>query len=258
MLRVGIFGQTDSARRKAAIVARLEGVQLVTAIDSQSLIESCDLFVIADATAVNRVDLAADALRHGRHVFSDWPLTSDADSARVLSRTAHESGVELAVDRPDRHNKDVLRLATRAPSLVDINLTVAEKPEDALMDAVDLCLVLHGAGVHKHEAAATLTKAGDLAAVSFALRFHSGGLALGHVSIDPAKPSRTVFAASNGWTERVCLDTDAEEDTNELERSFENTLVSILSRKKVPVSLYDLEESLRIVMAITKRIRGGQ
>lgn len=264
MLRVGILGKTDSARRKGQIVDASEIARLVEALyDPRELIEASDLVVLADGEAGSRAELATLALRRGRHVFSDWPIAGDAESARRLSQTADESGVELAVNRPDRLHPAVLALRDKAPSLTDVTLVAGRhyRFENLLTDAVDLCLYLNGdSGIHRYEAEAVGDANASVSALSFALRFHSGSLALGHVRKSDGHPVRTMFAAGSGWSDQVNLLgsewLDGAYDPSTDEQSFASCLQRLAKGEPLETTLYDLEETIRSVGNIVTRMRG--
>lgn len=265
MLRVGILGKTDSARRKREIVAASDVALLADAAsdDPRQIIEAAELVVLAGGDAASRTELAALALRRARHVFSDWPVAADAESARRLSQTADESGVELAVNRPDRLHADVIALREKAPKLTEVTLVAGRhyRFENLLTDAVDLCLFLNGgSGIHRYEAEAVRDGDRSVTALSFALRFHSGALALGHLRKSEGPPVRSVFAAADGWSDVRDLlergDRAAGYDPSTDERSFVSCIACLAGRQSVPTPLHDLEETIRSVENIATRTRG--
>lgn len=267
MLRVGILGKTDSARRKADIVHSSEVAQLVeSGSDPRLLIEASDLVVLADGDGVSRAELATLALRRGRHVFSDWPLAADLETNRLLTLTAEESGVELAMNRPDRVHPIVLELRERAPAIMDVTLSAGRhyRFENLLTDAIDLCLFLNGgSGIHRYESEAVRDETG-LFALSFALRFHSGSLAIGRVRKTDAPPVRTVFAAGGGWSQEENLlmsgDSSAGKayDPSKDERSFLSCIECLAKGQPVRTALHDLQETIRAVGRIITRTRGRE
>ncbi len=266
MLRVGILGKTDSARRKEEIVASSDVALLVeSAGDPRRVIEASELIVLADSDAISRAEIATLALRRGRHVFSDWPLTADADALRTLWQTAEESGVEFATNRPDRLHPWVLDVRERGPMLTDVVLSAGlhYRFENLLTDALDLCLFMNGgSAIHRYEAEALRDDTGSLSAVSFALRFHSGSLAVGHIRKADAEPVRTVFVGGSGWNERQDLlsASIAQEgrpyDPSTDERSFVSCVERLAAGKPVETALHDLEETVRAVDNIMSRTRG--
>lgn len=264
MLRVGILGKTDSARRKAEIVLSSETAELIdAAADPRILIEASDLVVLADEDGVSRAEIAALALRRGRHVFSDWPVTNDLESARLLVQTAEESGVELATNRPDRLHPAVIELREKGPTLTDVVLSAGRhyRFENLLTDAIDVCLFLNGgSGIHRYETEGVRDQ-NDLVALSFALRFHSGSLALGHIRKENGAPIRTVFAAGGGWTRQDNLLLSGHSlsskayDPSTDERSFLSCLECLANGQAVRTALHDLQETVRAVANIITRTR---
>jgi len=265
MLRVGILGKTDSARRKREIVVASDCAGLADAStdDPRQIIEASELVVLTGPEVGSRAELATLALRRGRHVFSDWPIAADAESARRLSQTADESGVELAVNRPDRLHPGVLALREKAPKLTDVTLVAGRhyRFENLLSDAVDLCLFLNGgSGIHRYEAEAVSDGTASVAALSFAFRFPSGTLALGHIRKSEGLPVRKVFAAAGGWSEqRDLLDRGEERadyDPSTDESCFVSCIDNLAGRRSVQTPLHDLEETIRSVENILTRMRG--
>lgn len=268
MLRVGILGETESARRKAALVMSSDVATLVDqAADAAGLIASCDMVVLTDGDGRSRTDLAAEALRRGCHVFSDWPIAANAESARVLSQTADEAGVQIAVNRPDRHHPVVGALQSRGPTLTDVTIVADAQSdiENLLADAVDLCMYLNGrSGVHKYEAETIRNEAGTPIALSFALRFHTGSLALGHARTSGGEPTRTIVAGGNGWLQHEDLLMNARDGESEPydpwtdEYPFLDALEKLAAGQPARAALHDLEETIRILDAISRRMRGGE
>jgi hypothetical protein len=135
--------------------------------------------------------------------------------------------------------------------------------ENLVADAVDLCLFVSGSSaIHRYEAEATDDGDGALAALSFALRFHSGALALGHIRRTTDRPSRTLFVGGRGWSAMHDLldanspDYPAGYDPSIDERSFVSCIESLSAGKPVQTALHDLEGSVRAVERIMTRTRG--
>lgn len=95
--------------RLALVRARHPQARAVT--DAAELIEAKDVDAVAIATPVSsHFDLALRALRAGKHVLVEKPLTATADEARRLIDEAERRGLRLAVDHTFAYTGAVRRI----------------------------------------------------------------------------------------------------------------------------------------------------
>ncbi len=128
-LKVGVIGVGHLGSRHAELMTGVEGARLVGVHDvdpskgrsvadktSSAFFERLDdLLAGVDAVTVAAVTSAhfaivAQALRAGKHVLVEKPITQTADEARQLNAIAREKGLVLQVGHIERFNPAVLAL----------------------------------------------------------------------------------------------------------------------------------------------------
>jgi scyllo-inositol 2-dehydrogenase (NADP+) len=132
MIRVGLagYGLAGSAFHAPLILAaeRMELAAVLTSrnapqrVDSfDALLDRSDLVVIATPNTTH-FDLAAAALRAGKHVVVEKPFTVSVDEADQLIALANERGRVLTVFHNRRWDGDFLTVRKAMPVLGDISL----------------------------------------------------------------------------------------------------------------------------------------
>lgn len=107
-LELGGFYDPDGAT--AAKVAEQFGA---TAFDSpESLIANCDIVDIVTPT-VTHFALAEKALRAGRHVFLEKPVTHTVEEAETLVRLKNQLGLQIQVGHVERFNPAFLAMGSQ-------------------------------------------------------------------------------------------------------------------------------------------------
>lgn len=96
-----------ASSRPAAVRAALPDVEVVTDSLAVATDDGIDLVVIATPNATH-VPLAAAALRAGKHVVVDKPLSLDLTEARALATLAAEVGRTLCAFQNRRYDSDYL------------------------------------------------------------------------------------------------------------------------------------------------------
>jgi predicted dehydrogenase len=108
-LRVAAVADRDPGRR-ALVQARYPSVH-VTA-EAQELIDDPSIQAIAVATPVStHFDLALAALRAGKHVWLEKPMTETSEQARILVAEAEARGLVLLVDHTFCYTGAVQKMA---------------------------------------------------------------------------------------------------------------------------------------------------
>jgi len=108
-LNVSAVSDRDPARR-ALVKARYPSVCVVE--DAQALIDDPSIDAIAVATPVStHFDIALAALRAGKHVWLEKPMTETSEQARILVREAEERGLVLLVDHTFIYTGAVQKMA---------------------------------------------------------------------------------------------------------------------------------------------------
>jgi predicted dehydrogenase len=75
----------------------------------QKLIEDCDAIDIVTPT-VSHFDTAVSAIRSGKHVFIEKPVTQTVEEAKKLIKLAEEAGIKIQVGHVERFNPAYLSL----------------------------------------------------------------------------------------------------------------------------------------------------
>src|SRR5687768_11331422 len=94
-------GFYDPAEKNALLA--IEKYQLKRFDDPESLMDACDAVDII-APTLYHFDLCEMALRKGKHVFVEKPLTNTMDEARALVKLAKESNLKFQVGHVERFN----------------------------------------------------------------------------------------------------------------------------------------------------------
>ncbi len=87
-----------------ALARELAGKYGTTAFATyEELLQHCDVVDVVTPT-MTHFDLAAKAIRKGKHVFIEKPVTDNLDDARKLAALANEAGVKIQVGHVERFN----------------------------------------------------------------------------------------------------------------------------------------------------------
>jgi predicted dehydrogenase len=95
---VGFYDPDDNIAQEIS-----EKYQLARFLDPERLIDACDAVDIVAPTPYH-FDLCARAVRKGRHVFVEKPLTNTMDEARQIVKLVKESNIKFQVGHVERFN----------------------------------------------------------------------------------------------------------------------------------------------------------
>nr|WP_314070119.1 Gfo/Idh/MocA family oxidoreductase [uncultured Roseococcus sp.] len=140
--RATLAGLHDADPARAAQVAAEAGCP---ALSAEALLEACDAVVIATPTLFH-ARLAEAALRAGKHVFVEKPITATLAEADALIALAAERGLVLMVGQIERHSAAIrtLRESSKGRRLVSLEATrVAPFRPRSLDVSVVLDLMIH-------------------------------------------------------------------------------------------------------------------
>lgn len=135
---VGFFDPDD----KNALLA-IEKYQLTRFDDAEALVDACDAVDIIAPTPFH-FELCAMALRKGKHVFVEKPLTNTMDEARTLIKLAKESNVKFQVGHVERFNPAFLSLdkSSLNPMFIEVHRLAQFNPRGTDVSVI-LDLMIH-------------------------------------------------------------------------------------------------------------------
>jgi predicted dehydrogenase len=128
-LKIGVIGLGHLGSLHAKMLSTVEGATLSavydinsetanrvaeeygsrTAVDFDDLLESVDALSIATPTSLH-FDFAAKAIRRGKPVFVEKPITETVEQARELNELARKHGVPIQVGHIERFNPAIVAL----------------------------------------------------------------------------------------------------------------------------------------------------
>ncbi len=135
---VGFF---DADQNNAKQVSEQFGLKSFP--DAVSLIEAVDIVDIVTPTSVH-FELAAEAIKRGKHVFIEKPLTHTLEEARELIRLSEKHQVKVQVGHVERFNPALLALddMTIAPMFVEGHRLAVFNPRGTDVSVI-LDLMIH-------------------------------------------------------------------------------------------------------------------
>ena len=206
MLRIGVFGVGHLGRFHVQNWKEVEGVELVGFFDpdDRNAAEAADRFglrrftdpaeLLASCEAVDVVapthmhfDLCMQAIRSGRHVFVEKPMTQTVQQAKTIVGMVKESGVKFQVGHVERFNPAFLALRGYRlnPMFIEVHRLAEFKPRgtevsvilDLMIHDIDIVLHVVKSGVKKVHASgvAVMTDKPDIANVR--IEFDNGCVA---------------------------------------------------------------------------------
>ncbi len=112
-------------------------------LDAEELMNHCDVVDVVAPTPYH-YELCALALRKGKHVFVEKPLTNTMDEARMLMKLAKESNVKFQVGHVERFNPAFLSLdkTTLNPMFIEVHRLAQFNPRGTDVSVI-LDLMIH-------------------------------------------------------------------------------------------------------------------
>ncbi len=135
---VGFYDPDDEAAQRAAATY---GVRRFP--DAQSLFDAVEVVDIVTPT-VTHFELAAAAIRQGKHIFIEKPLTHTVAEAETLVALSREYGVKVQVGHVERFNPAMLALEAEnlAPMFVEAHRLAMFNPRGTDVSVI-LDLMIH-------------------------------------------------------------------------------------------------------------------
>ncbi len=111
--------------------------------DAEELMDHCDVVDVVAPTPYH-FELCAMALRKGKHVFVEKPLTNTMEEARMLIKLAKESNVKFQVGHVERFNPAFLSLdkTTLNPMFIEVHRLAQFNPRGTDVSVI-LDLMIH-------------------------------------------------------------------------------------------------------------------
>ena len=133
------FCDTDEANAKAVI----EKYKIKRFITADELLDNCDAVDIVAPTTYH-YELCALALRKGKHVFVEKPLTNTMDEAKSLLKLAVESNLKFQVGHVERFNPAFVALKnyTLEPMFIEVHRLSQFNPRGTDVSVI-LDLMIH-------------------------------------------------------------------------------------------------------------------
>ncbi len=163
MLKVGVFGVGHLGKYHLNNWKEIDGVKLVgffdpnneTAkqvaadyglkrfVDEEKLIEACDIIDIVVPTQFH-YNLCISAIRKGKHVFVEKPLTHTVQEAKDIMAMVKEAGVKMQVGHVERFNPAFLALQKidLKPMFIEVHRLAQFNPRGTEVSVI-LDLMIH-------------------------------------------------------------------------------------------------------------------
>ena len=178
---VGFYDPSDAT---AAEVAAKFQIKRYT--DADELLDACDAIDIVAPTDLH-FTWCEKAIKKGKHVFVEKPLTATMDEARQIVKLVQESGVKLQVGHVERFNPAFLSIKDRElnPMFIEVHRLAQFNPRgtevsvilDLMIHDIDIILSIVKSDVKSISASgvAVLTETPDIANVR--IEFDNGCVA---------------------------------------------------------------------------------
>jgi len=170
MLKIAIFGAGHLGKFHINNWKEIDGVEIVGFLDPNDqnaqeveekyqikrytnqdlLIDDCDAVDIVAPTSFH-YSLCESALRKGKHVFVEKPLTNTMEEARDLVKLAKESNLKFQVGHVERFNPAFLALQDQAlqPMFIEVHRLAEFNPRGTDVSVI-LDLMIHDIDIILH------------------------------------------------------------------------------------------------------------
>jgi predicted dehydrogenase len=178
---VGFYDPSDATAAEVS-----EKFQLKRYTDADDLLDVCDAIDIVAPTDLH-FEWCEKAIKKGKHVFVEKPLTATMDEARQIVKLVQESGVKLQVGHVERFNPAFLSIKDRElhPMFIEVHRLAQFNPRgtevsvilDLMIHDIDIILSIVKSDVKSISASgvAVLTETPDIANVR--IEFDNGCVA---------------------------------------------------------------------------------
>ena len=154
--------------------------------DYKELLEHCGAVLIATPTS-SHFEYAETAIRRGRHVFIEKPITVLPENARKLMKLAEEAGVLIQVGHVERFNPafSAIKNSTLDPRFIeshrlaqfDVRGTDVPVILDLMIHDIDIVLSIVKAGIKRIHASGVAVVTNNIDIANARLEFDNGTVA---------------------------------------------------------------------------------
>ncbi|MEQ1554932.1 MAG: Gfo/Idh/MocA family oxidoreductase [Ferruginibacter sp.] len=140
------FCDTDEANAKSVI----DKYKIKRFFNAEELLDNCDAIDIVAPTTYH-YELCALALRKGKHVFVEKPLTNTMDEAKALLKLAKESNLKFQVGHVERFNPAFVALQAHKlePMFIEVHRLAQFNPRGTDVSVI-LDLMIHDIDIILH------------------------------------------------------------------------------------------------------------
>lgn len=214
--------------------------------------------VVIDEAGARATEVAAQAIRRGKHVLVGFPRAQSVNEFRNLGRLAEEAGVRVGVSCIHRMLPSIRALTRGNPRLISVHSTVSEGQEflTCLADWLDVCLSFTDQrDVQKVDAEAVRAPGGSVVAIAASIRFQNGTLAL--LYQDRGTGTATVSVGGDDGVERVTLTRHGVEEESASAVRYETHLfaAAVFDNREPPVTVNAAVRTLRLTEHVMTRLR---
>lgn len=138
---VELVGFCDTDDANAALVAEKYGIPRFAGTDE--LLDACDAVDVVAPTTFH-YELCEAAIKKGKHVFVEKPLTNTMDEARKLVKLAKEANIKFQVGHVERFNPAFLALKNQSlqPMFIEVHRLAQFNPRGTDVSVI-LDLMIH-------------------------------------------------------------------------------------------------------------------
>jgi predicted dehydrogenase len=187
LLEINVFeliGFFDIDKETSSIISKQYNVRSYPS--GESLMDDCEAVIIVTPTKTH-FEIASMAIKKGKHVFLEKPVTPTVDEAKLLMGLEKEAGVKIQVGHVERFNPafisaipfinkpqyiEIHRLAQYNPRGVDVSATL-----DLMIHDLDLLLKIVGSNIKNIQANGSKTISETVDFVNARIEFENGCIA---------------------------------------------------------------------------------
>jgi predicted dehydrogenase len=187
LLETNVFhlvGFYDIDKETSSIISKQYNVKAYSS--GSELMDDCEALIIVTPSNTH-FQIASEAIKKGKHVFLEKPITPTVEEAKLLMGLQKEAGVKIQVGHVERFNPafvsgipfikdpqyiEIHRLAQYNPRGTDVSVTL-----DLMIHDLDLLLKIVGSNIKTIQAFGTKTISETVDFVNARIEFENGTIA---------------------------------------------------------------------------------